>query len=90
MTQKQTRANQHAAMRRKWRLDGTYERLLDIQGGCGICFKTVFETGRLDIDHDHVSDQPRGLLCRGCNMRLGRERNPAWLHAAADYLERTA
>ena len=86
MKRKQTRKNQHAALRRHWRTDGTYERLLATQGGrCGICEDTP--DGRLDIDHDHVRDVPRGLLCRGCNMRLGRERHAWWLRSAAYYLE---
>ena len=40
-------------------------------GVCAIC-KKVDELGtRLAIDHDHVSNKNRGLLCRRCNMMLG-------------------
>ncbi len=83
------RKNQHAALRRQWRLDGTYERLLLAQNGrCGICQRAIREDETFDLDHDHVADSVRGLLCRGDNLRLGRERNPDWLHAACRYLLR--
>lgn len=29
----------------------------------------------------------RGLLCRGCNMRLRKDHRPTWLRGAAEYLE---
>jgi hypothetical protein len=81
-------------MRRRWRTDGTYERLLLAQHGrCGICDieydRPIVQ--RFDIDHHHrkgVDHQPRGLLCRGCNLRLGRESDSIWLRNAANYLER--
>jgi hypothetical protein len=97
---KQSRANQHAALRRKWRTDGTYERLLFAQHNrCGICRKEreldveTQKWERFDIDHHHAKGKdtlPRGLLCRGCNLRLGRESDERWLRRAAYYLSRTA
>lgn len=66
-----------------------YERMLREQGGvCALCPNPPAEKRRLDIDHDHGSMVVRGLLCPGCNIRLGRETDPAWLRRAADYLER--
>lgn len=50
--------------------DGEYEALLELQGGrCYVCRRPT--TRRLAVDHDHVTGEPRGLLCadptRGCN-----------------------
>jgi hypothetical protein len=91
---KQSRKNQHAQLRRKWRTDGTYERLLAEQKGmCGICGAPPIDGQKFDIDHHHAKgkdDVPRGLIHRGCNLRLGRESSAWWLYQAASYLRRTA
>lgn len=85
----------HARMLRLAHKDGTYERLFAVQDGCcGICRKTpqgiAALTGRplrrLDIDHDHRTLAIRGLLCRGCNMRLRKGLDADWLEGAANYL----
>ena len=49
-----------------------YMYILEKQGGvCAIC-KEKDKTGRaLAIDHDHKTDQVRGLLCGSCNRGLG-------------------
>lgn len=62
-------------------------------GGCAIC-GTKDPGGRWNtrfmVDHDHATDEVRGLLCAHCNVMLGNaEDNPDVLRAAADYLERT-
>jgi hypothetical protein len=46
-----------------------YEQMLaDQNGGCAICGRTSSGKGQpLDIDHDHVTGQVRGLLCSRCN-----------------------
>lgn len=83
----------HAEVRRNAHKDGTYQRLLEQQGGgCGICGRRPDGTRKLDVDHHHgASLAVRGVLCRGCNLRLTRNHaDPAWLRAAADYLERAA
>jgi len=61
-----------------------YERLLDLQShGCAICGTpdggvhqrspnpAKWTAQRLAVDHDHVTGEIRGLLCRKCNQGLG-------------------
>lgn len=60
--------------------------------GCEICgTKPAGGTGkhsRLYIDHDHQTDQFRGLLCFACNLAIGRfDKSPNVLMAAVQYLE---
>ena len=49
--------------------------LLQRQGGrCAICAKTLTispEVRPPSVDHDHVTGQVRGVLCHGCNLRVG-------------------
>lgn len=46
-----------------------YKILYDNQNGkCAICFK-YFD--KLHIDHDHVTEIVRGLLCNDCNTGIG-------------------
>ena len=53
-----------------------YAHMLKIQGGkCLICGRPPRRGTRLHVDHDHTALTVRGLLCTGCNTRLG------WLEA---------
>ncbi len=46
-----------------------YNKLYIAQSGkCAICDQ--FEE-KLDVDHDHTTNEIRGLLCRQCNVALG-------------------
>lgn len=65
---------------------GDYERLFASQGGaCAICRKS--QPGPLDVDHDHATGVVRGLLCRSCNLMLGKAfDDTTTLRRAADYL----
>lgn len=74
-----------------------YTAFLAKQGGVyAICRKP--ETMRngshgriqaLSVDHDHVTDQLRGLLCNRCNTLVGKvEDQSGLLRQAAEYLER--
>ena len=54
--------------------------------GCELC-GTVPKTRGLQEDHDHRTDKHRGWLCWRCNKSLHGWMTPAWLRAAADYLE---
>lgn len=53
-----------------------YEQMRAVQGGgCAICGKTRFDDVRehdLAVDHDHSTGVVRGLLCRDCNVALGK------------------
>lgn len=56
-----------------------YLAMLKYQGGrCFICRRRALKK-RLAVDHDHTTNQVRGLLCvdneRGCNMLLGNIRD---------------
>jgi Recombination endonuclease VII len=54
---------------------------------CAICRRSGV---RLYIDHCHVTNMVRRLLCRNCNTGLGCfGDDPVRLRAAADYLEET-
>jgi hypothetical protein len=70
--------------------DVEYQSLLDSQGGvCAICNLPDLNK-RLGVDHDHETDEIRGLLCGTCNLALGlfgddRDR----LRSAIEYLERS-
>lgn len=66
-----------------------YQTLLAKQnGGCAICGSSG-ERRRLDVDHCHITDKIRGLLCNNCNRGLGHLKDdPALLRLAATYLER--
>lgn len=74
-------------------LNESYEHYIEINGGehCGICGRQPDGTRRLDRDHDHTVlglGLPRGLLCRGCNMRLSYQLTEEWMEAALTYLRR--
>jgi hypothetical protein len=54
-----------------------YEQMAaDQNGGCAICdakvsFKKADKSKRLAVDHDHETNEVRGLLCVRCNRGLG-------------------
>ena len=62
-----------------------YNTLSKLQNGkCAICKIADLK----DIDHCHLSNKVRGLLCHPCNLLLGNAKdNPEILRNAADYLE---
>lgn len=59
----------------KWRYNispDDFLKLLEIQDGrCGICKTTNPGKTGWRIDHDHVSNSVRGILCHKCNTSLG-------------------
>ena len=67
-----------------------YDEMLEAQdNGCAICGKTEAEEGkRLAVDHNHETDQVRGLLCGNCNQAIGKlGHDPERLRNAIAYLE---
>ena len=41
------------------------------------------------VDHNHLTDKVRGILCRRCNISLGNaEDNPLHLYALISYLDK--
>jgi hypothetical protein len=65
-----------------------YEALLEQQEGrCAICARFPLPDVPLNLDHDHATGKPRGLLCRRCNTGLGMfDDDTAALYAAIRYL----
>lgn len=50
---------------------------------CAICKETL----SLCVDHNHIDNKIRGLLCNDCNIGIGRFKdNPQFLLNAVDYL----
>jgi hypothetical protein len=51
---------------------GTYDWMFRVQGGvCAICGVAPAPGHRLQLDHDHETEEVRGLLCNECNLGLG-------------------
>lgn len=69
-------------------IPAAYQALMLSQNGlCAIC-ENPPESGRLAVDHDHVTGKVRGLLCLGCNAGLGMFReSPKAIQKALSYLE---
>lgn len=67
-----------------------YEELLAEQnGGCAICGQACSTGQFLSVDHDHVTGEVRGLLCRQHNRALGLfDDDPELLRISRDYLLR--
>ena len=71
-----------------------YDRMLTSQNGvCAICGGRethVHKSGKLKelaVDHDHKTNEVRGLLCMNCNQALGRFQDSMEnLHRAIAYL----
>lgn len=66
-----------------------YDGLLKFQGGvCAICGRLPRPgERRFHRDHDHKAMRMRGIVCPKCNISLHQHMTPAWLRAAAAYLD---
>lgn len=74
-----------------------YQKMFVEQNGvCAICEQPETDTRNgkakwLAVDHDHVTDAVRGLVCQSCNTGIGKfGDDPERLRKAAAYLERHA
>jgi hypothetical protein len=48
-----------------------YNEFFKISGNkCMICSKMPYKGKRLHLDHNHITHEPRGLLCTRCNWYL--------------------
>lgn len=77
-----------AQLRHKFGIDaGTYDALLIYQDmECAICRTAPIEKN-FGVDHSHITDVVRGLLCDSCNIGLGKfQDNPIFLAKAIQYL----
>jgi len=60
---------------------------IEQDGRCAICFNTSPYT--LHVDHNHDTNEIRGLLCKACNRGLGMFRdNVTLVESALSYLRR--
>jgi len=69
--EKDYRFKRHNALKSKYGVSLLeYEKMCLEQGGaCGICFKIPKHA--LAVDHNHLTGEIRGLLCRNCNTGIG-------------------
>ena len=68
-----------------------FQKILDRQFGvCAICFtKLSVGDGNYRVDHDHLSNKVRGILCHNCNVGLGHFKDsPRSLQRAIQYLDK--
>ena len=60
-----------------------FKALESSQDGCAVCSKQV----KLVVDHDHSTNEIRGLLCSNCNTGLGMFKDSTeLLEKASNYL----
>jgi len=66
------------------------ERLNDQGGVCAICgTDNPGGRGQFHADHNHSTNEPRGVLCHNCNIALGNFKdNPELLQSAIVYLNK--
>jgi len=62
-----------------------HDAVLNFQDGlCAVCKIDP----PVDVDHDHKTNEVRGLLCHKCNVAIGLLRDdPTLMRAAASYVE---
>lgn len=66
-----------------------YHRLWQEQGQCcAICRRVPVDMYSLVVDHNHATNEVRGLLCVACNTGIGLlQDNPDVMRTALKYLE---
>ena len=66
-----------------------YEKMLEQQDGvCFICRNPDSRNHKLCVDHNHITNEVRGLLCHNCNRTLGVLKDDPYLfRSCISYLE---
>ncbi len=66
-----------------------WSRLYDMQKGlCAICSEVFISNSAAHVDHNHITNKVRGLLCRQCNTMLGFAKDDVLiLQNAINYLK---
>jgi len=77
----------------KYRYGLSYEDWLEMwesqDGKCAICGKIFITPSDAHIDHDHKTDELRGLLCKKCNFGISFfDDDPEPLAKAIKYLKK--
>lgn len=68
-----------------------YNKLFQRQNGrCAICGKHQSELpNKLALDHNHTTQQNRGLICKSCNLAIGKlNDSPKLIYQAYLYLQK--
>jgi DNA-directed RNA polymerase subunit RPC12/RpoP len=66
-------------------LEQVDQMLIEQDHKCAICGRLLEETRRV-IDHDHVTNKVRGILCQHCNIGLWSLENEDYRVKATEYL----
>ena len=88
--------NRRKEYQRAWQFQKKYNITLDDhlliyvhQNGCCAICKQATAYDKIDTDHNHKTGEIRGLLCRSCNLVLGKIKdNPQTLINAIEYLNK--
>lgn len=66
-----------------------FSRMLQVQRGrCLICEEPLRSGKHTHVDHDHTTQQVRGLLCGGCNRSFGTlKEDPTIIQRMLEYAE---
>lgn len=80
----------HGLQNRFRRYGVTRDEIIDLLARpCDACGQEIDKRFKM-IDHDHDTDEVRGVLCNGCNVALGMvNENPDALRGLIAYIERT-
>ena len=83
---------QHPEAKRLYSIRKKYGLSEDIRIGaicCDVCGSKEWGHRGPNIDHDHVTDRVRGIICRDCNLMLGNAKDSTViLQQGIDYLNK--
>lgn len=86
------RALNHSRKKKYGLTPKAFDELMSLQHGrCAVCDYIFATKNEACVDHDHVTNQVRGLLCRLCNLAEGHLRgSPLLARKLAEYLNKHA